>query len=370
MKIINGNVLLEDTFKKMDVYTSNGLITDELSNSDIIDASNMYVIPGFIDGHTHGRCGIDIMKASSKELSLLSQEYLKTGVTTVFPTVMTAPMDNLKSAINNIKNASTENGCDFVGIHVEGPYISKKKPGCHNIDCIRKPEINELKELIDMIFPLATRFTIAPEECDDGVIKEISKISLVSIGHTNCSLNQAYKAIYDGANSFTHTFNAMSPLTHRNPGCAGAALSSDIYSEFICDGLHVDNEILYASYKAKTKNGNKFSVITDSIPCAGLPYGDYEMNGIEFSLTEDGAKTKDGTLVGSTVSMLDSVKNLVFNCKIPMQDALYSATSVNADMLKLNDRGRIKIGQKADILILEKNLDIKHIIKNGKLVSK
>ena len=368
IKIINGIVFTNKGFKKQTLYITDDKIVKKNFSSNVLNAKDYYVIPGFVDGHTHGRCGIDIIKAETNELEKLSLEYLKTGVTTVFPTIMTAPLEKIYSTISNIKNSNTSNGAEFVGIHIEGPYISKNKPGCHDISLIRKPNYDEMSEMCNKIMPLKARFTIAPEECPSGLISDLSKIANLSIGHTNCTSSVAIKALEEGATSFTHTFNAMSSITHRNPGCASAALSSEAYSEFICDGLHVDYDVIKLAYKAKTKYRNKFALITDSIPAAGLDEGDYDMNGIQFHLDSTGAKTSDGTLVGSTISMLDGVKNVVNYCNVDLYTAIMSATQVPCEMLQLTDRGTLEPGKLADVLILNKDLEIVHVIKHGKIL--
>lgn len=369
MVIKNANVFNAEThtFEKRDVFTSGSVISVSSEDSKTINANGKYVIPGLVDGHTHGRMGIDILKADRKQLEELSQKYLESGVTTVFPTVMTAPMDAITNAIDNIKEAKTK-GADYLGIHVEGPYISPKKPGCHDVSLIRKPVADEMIDLAKRISPLAAKFTIAPEEAEEGAIKKLSEYARISIGHSNASSEQAEKALEEGAYSFTHTFNAMSPLTHRNPGVAAAALSSEAYAEFICDGIHVDYDVIKLSYKAKTKGKNRFVLITDSIPAAGLPNGKYSMNGIPFVLDETGAREEDGTLVGSTLSLIQAVRNVVKHCDIPLGEAVASASTIPCEMLGLNDRGRIEEGMVADLLILNDKLEIEHIIKKGVLV--
>ncbi|MCR5457289.1 MAG: N-acetylglucosamine-6-phosphate deacetylase [Clostridiales bacterium] len=357
---------ISNTFEKRDVCTDKGIISSSSKDGIVIDAIGKYLVPGLVDGHTHGRMGIDILKADKKQLEELSLRYLESGVTTVFPTVMTAPMEDILKAIDNIKSAETK-GAEFAGIHVEGPYISPNKPGCHNVSLIRKPVADEMIEIAKRIYPLKAKFTIAPEEAEEGTIEKLSEYAKISIGHTNATSRQAYDALLEGANSFTHTFNAMSPITHRNPGAASAALSSEAYSEFICDGIHVDYDVIEMAYKAKTRWINKFVLITDSIPQAGLPYGKYEMNGIPFTLSTRGAREEDGTLVGSTLSMLQAMQNVVKNCGVPLEDAVASASTVPCLMLGLLDRGKIIEGKIADLLILDDKLNIEHIIRKGEV---
>jgi N-acetylglucosamine-6-phosphate deacetylase len=170
------NAYIFNTEKRCFEYGSlcfeNGTIIKRLLFPDVvIDAEGGYLLPGFIDVHTHGRCGMEFMEADPKILAELSRSYAKSGATTVFPTVMTAPMEKLKDAIENIKN--TNPVCDFAGIHIEGPYISAKKPGCHNIPDIRPLDIPEITELCESILPYPTHLTVAPEEDKDGLLEVV-----------------------------------------------------------------------------------------------------------------------------------------------------------------------------------------------------
>ena len=249
------NAQIFNTEKRKFEYGSlcfeNGTITKEVSSPDaVVDAEGGYVLPGLIDVHTHGRCGMDIMDADGETLTALSLSYAQSGVTTVFPTIMTAPVDKLKTSIENIKKANPV--CDFAGIHVEGPYISKKKPGCHNIPDIRPLDIPEIFELCEAILPYRPHLTVAPEEDTDGLISAFMDRfgkdgGSVAIGHSNADYATCVKALAEGANAFTHTFNAMTAIGHREPGVAGAALATDAYAELICDGIHVCPAIIHVS---------------------------------------------------------------------------------------------------------------------------
>lgn len=370
VKITGANVFDTEkrAFAERDIYISNGIIADTMSDAEVLKADGAYIVPGYIDVHTHGRGGIDFMEADSESLRKASLMYAETGVTTLFPTVMTSALPKLRAAISNIKSTTT-NGSHFTGIHIEGPYISAKKPGCHDVSLIRKPDKSEMTSFANSISPLKTHFTLAPEEAPDGLISSLSKLATIGIGHTNATAKECEKALSDGAVSFTHTFNAMTALTHRETGAAGAALASGAFAELICDGLHVSAEAVRALYKAKKYDGDRLVLITDSIPQAGLKFGNYQMNGIPFSLSEDGAKKADGTIVGSTLTLHDAIKNLMRFCDITFEEALICATKAPAEMVGIyGSCGSLEIGKQADMLVLDNEKNISSVIIGGKKI--
>ncbi len=338
----------------------------------IIDGAGGYLLPGLIDVHTHGRCGIDIMEADAEALGTLSKAYAKTGVTTVYPTVMTAPMDKLLHAIDEIKKAKRV--ADFAGIHIEGPYISAKKPGCHTVPDIRKPVYSELEMLYGKILPMRTHLTVAPEEAEEGLIEKLTERfgkcgGTVGIGHSNATFADCAEAVKRGARSFTHTFNAMTPIGHREAGVAGAALALPAYAELICDGVHVSPEVISIAYHAKRSQGDKFVLITDSIPSAGLPDGDYEMNGIAFTLKDGKAATPTGTIVGSALDLFTAVKNLAKFAGISFEEALISATKAPAEMVGIYDsRGSLTVGKRADMILCDATMRIRSVFIEGKRI--
>ena len=338
----------------------------------IVDGAGGYLIPGLIDVHTHGRCGMDIMDADAETLSKLSLSYAKTGVTTVYPTIMTAPVEKLTKAIGEIKKTKTV--ADFAGIHIEGPYISAKKPGCHDISVIRKPDYDELEKFFSMILPMRTHLTIAPEADEDNVIARLTERfgkcgGTIGIGHSNATYADCVKAIENGARSFTHTFNAMTPIGHREPGVAGAALATNAYAELICDGIHVCPEVISLAYHAKRSQGDKFVLITDSIPPAGLPNGDYVMNGIAFTLKDGKAATKEDTIVGSALDLFTAVKNLAKFANISFEEALIAATKAPAEMVGIYEsRGSLEVGKRADMILCDKNMKIRSVFIEGALI--
>lgn len=364
---IKGNVFNTDlsAFVPCQVEFDGGVIK---SIEKIADGGDVYVIPGFVEVHTHGRCGFDVMAATEDELSDMSLEYAKAGVTSMYPTVMTAPIDKIRGAIKRIASAKVR-GARFAGVHVEGPYISEKKPGCHNIPDIRMPDGAEMTDLVNLASPLRTHFTVAPEKCPDGLIRTLSKSATVGIGHTAADFDTAMAAVREGAVSFTHTFNAMTGLAHRSPGTVGAALCSDAYAEFIVDGFHIAPEVVGIAYRAKKNRNEKFVLITDSIPQAGLSDGRYEMNGITFNLSGKSATEDNGTIVGSVLDMMTAVKNLSEYASIPFEEALVCATKNPAEMVGIYDKvGSIDVGKLADFAILDKDKKITSVIIGGERI--
>lgn len=368
-RIINGKVFNTERgiFEARILYFDDKIEKDGLA-IHTIDAKGGYVLPGFLDLHTHGRMGFDFMCAGKTDVEAVALEYAKTGVTTMYPTVMTAPLDQITNAIEAITSAAP--AIRFAGIHVEGPYISAAKRGCHTEMYIRKPSFTEISLLIEKISPLHAHFTIAPEEDDDGVIRKIVEAGgSVGIGHTNGNTASAEHGVRDGAISFTHTFNAMPAMLHRNPGPVGVALSTNTFAEMIVDGIHVAPRSVAAAYNAKLRYGSRFVLVTDSLPAAGLPNGDYDLNGLPFTLKNGVACTEDGILVGSVLDIPTAIRNLMKFADLSLEEAILCATKAPAEMAGLYDTvGSLSVGKAADIVICDENLNVQKTICGGKLV--
>ena len=366
------NILIYNTEKRQFMHGclsfENGIITD-IHYDGKTCGNCKRVIPGLIDVHTHGRAGIDIMSADAEALVTLSKSYAALGVTTVFPTVMTADMEEIKTALERIKAASKDSFCNFAGVHIEGPYISGKRPGCHTVSLIRKPVFEEIKALADIVSPLKTHVTLAPEECDGSTVKACTEYGItVGIGHSDAVYSECISALNDGACTFTHTFNAMRPLLHREPGCVGAALSSDAFAEFIADGFHLAPSVVNLSYKAK--GNDRFVLITDSIAAAGMPDGKYALAGIPVNVKDGKIMTEDGTIAGSSLDMKTGVKNLMRFTGKPLEEILPCATENPAKQAGIYDIcGSLDVGKRADMLVLgDGEFEPKTVIIGGKIL--
>ena len=368
MRIYNAKVY--DTENKRffagSVSFENGIIT-EISdkNGGDTDAGGAYLLPGLIDVHSHGRGGVDFMNAAPEQISECLKLYLKHGVTTVFPCVMTAPIDEIYKAINNIKNAESDINID--GIHVEGPYISKKRPGCHNVSQLRPLYCDEAKKLTEAIKPLKAHFTVAPElEGADMFIKTLDKYgATIGIGHSDCRYDEAVHALALGCVSFTHTYNAMRELKHREPGTVGAALSTGAYAEFICDLFHVSAPVLKLSYKAV--GADKFVIISDSIAAADMPDGVYYLSGMQVNVNDGKATNNDGAIAGSTCNIFDGMKNMC-GLGITFEEIIPAATSNPAKQVGIYDKtGSITVGKRADMILTDKE-NVLLTVSRGKII--
>lgn len=328
-------------------------ITEDDLSGEAIDVGGMDVIPGLVDIHTHGIMGYDTMDA---DFEPMCKYYAQNGTTSFLPTTMTLGLDALKKVVD----AKTDfSGANILGFHFEGPYISKKHKGAQNEKYIRTPDVEEFKRFDNVLM-----ITVAPE-VENGInfIKQISKKTVVSLGHTDCDYNTAITAIDNGAKCLTHTFNAMPPLHHRAPGPIGAAVEKNIYAQIICDGLHIEKAAVLAAYKMF--GNDRMCLISDSIRPAKLPDGEYESGGLPVFVKDNSIRLKDGTLAGSYACLMDCVKKAV-EFGIPKADAVKMATETPACLLGVK-KGKIAVGYDADLLIVDELLNIRKVIIGGKV---
>lgn len=369
--IINGKVILEDSIKELNVFFENGKIT-EVSNrvptdETVIDAKGLYVAPGMIDVHTHGRNGSDTMYATFKDLNNISVSELKTGVTSFLPTTMTMPSVDIKKAIAAAyDNKDKVEGAKILGMHLEGPFFSVKYKGAQPEECMIAPTVENYLSFAGDHPDFVKKISLAPEiEGAVDLIKYLREQNVVvSMGHTDATYEEAVKAIEAGATSGTHTYNAMTPLKHREPGVVGAVMLHDeVYAELILDGIHVSFPA--AKILSKMKGADKLILITDSLEAAMLPDGTYELGNQKVYVKDGQARLKSGNLAGSTANLNQCVRNAYKHLDLPLYVAIGYATKNPADHLGLKDYGRIKEGCVADMILIDDEIDIKRVILNG-----
>lgn len=327
-------------------------VTDNINSGDI-NAGGNRLIPGLIDVHTHGCVGSDTMDA---DFEPMCRFYAEHGTTSFLPTTMTMGYD----ALERVTNAETDfAGANILGFHFEGPYISHKHKGAQNEKYIKNPSYEDFER-----FKNVKMITVAPElQGSMEFIKAVTPDCVVSLGHTDCNYETALTAIENGAKCLTHTYNAMPPLHHRNPGPIGAAFEKHIYAQLICDGFHISKPVVLATYKMF--GADRMTLISDSIRCAGLPNGEYESGGLKVFLKDGAARLADGTIAGSSATLLDCVKTAV-KFGIPFDDAVKMASETPANMLGIK-KGRIEQGYDADLLIVDNEINLKTVIINGEV---
>ena len=332
-----------------------------------IDATDCYISPGFINIHVHGGMGADVMDATEEALSTIGAFLQSTGVTAYLPTTLTAPIDAIEHTLTAIRAfAQHRTGSHILGVHLEGPYISEPFKGAHDERYIALPDGDWVRQNSDVIKIV----TFAPELDTAGNFTKILTDSGIvpSLGHSGATCECAMKAIKNGACSFTHLFNAMSPLHHREPGMVGAALGSDAYVELITDNIHVSPHLYEVVCRAK--GTDKVIVITDSMRAAGLPNGNYDLGGLPVTVKDGAARiVASGVLAGSVLRMDDAIRNMQEATGRPLWEIARMATQNPARLLKKDaQKGSLCTGMDADFAILDSNLRVRQTIQAGNSV--
>ncbi len=335
------------------------------------DYENLRIIPGLIDIHCHGYNGMDLNYATSAGIKSWQEGLLQEGVTSFMATTSTAPEESLLKSYALIADfiENYEDGAEIIAIHVEGPQISHEFKGAHNPYLIQKPNVEQFKRYQDAARGHIKMICVATEKDEEHALTKYCKENGVQvvIGHSGAKYEECLQAEKDGATSFTHTFNGMLGVHHREPGTAGAAMSMDnMYAELICDGVHVHFAVAKSLVRVKDKD--RLILITDSVQIKGLKPGIYEMPGRWVEVKEDGCgRLKDGRLAGSSNKLINMVKNCHIECAGPMVKAINAATINPARYVGIDDqKGLIKEGYDADLVVIDNDFNVIQTYKFGK----
>jgi N-acetylglucosamine-6-phosphate deacetylase len=366
------------------LVVEDGVISDVFSrstkeapgNASLIDFGDAVLAPGFVDIHMHGGAGLDLMRALPSELPLLGKFLTTHGVTGYFPTTVAAPLDATCAALERLADAidaaaTASNGgspeARPLGIHLEGPFLSHKRRGVHPPENLLLPTIEIFERLWQAARGHVRVLTIAPEITGAmEVIAEAARRNIcVSIGHSDAEMSIARNAVKAGARHATHTFNAMRPLDHRDPGIIGEVLSDDRMSaDIIVDGIHVDPAVVKLFLQAK---GHELAVlITDAISATGMPDGRYQLGPIEVDV-KDGKCTSYGSLAGSVLTMDRAVRNVTQFSHWTLRDAVRAATLNPAKAVGLAGHyGVLVQGANADFTVMSPAGDVLKTIVGGR----
>ncbi|MDF2722470.1 MAG: nagA [Paenibacillus sp.] len=330
----------------------------EPEQAELVDCSGKLIVPGLIDVHVHGGGGYAMHKATFADIDGMSRYHARFGTTAFLPTTATTTTEAIIASIRNAVNAAGRTtGAQIAGIHLEGPYLNSKRKGAIRAEHIRLPDPQELRQFVEAAAGYLRIVTLAPEIAGgmDGV-RRLNGIGIaVSIGHSDATYEQVRQAVQCGASQTTHHFNGMSPFHHREPGVAGAGLLlPELTTELICDGVHVHPGAVKLLFEMKTPE--RVCLITDSVICAGMPDGIYE----DRFLVRDGiVSLVDGSsLAGSSLTMLQALKNAIRFTGYSLEKLLPSATAVPAKQAQLPNKGSLAKGKDADFLILTPELDL------------
>ncbi len=342
-----------------------GITDEQKADIETIDANGNFVIPGLIDLHIHGYLGADASDGDEYGLRKMSSGIFKNGVTAYLPTTMTLPYDMLDSAFDSIRSVRSDRHSgesEILGAHAEGPFINPDKKGAMKADYIKTPDSDYVLKNKDVI----KLITIAPEtDSDFTEIRRITEGSdvVVSMGHTSADYATAKAGFAAGATHATHLFNAMSSITHREPGAAGAALfSPEVSCELICDTFHVHPALFEPVWRLK---GCKFNIISDCMRAGGMPDGEYDLGGQQVTVSGIKCLLPSGTIAGSVLKMNEAVRN-VRDAGVPFAEAVNGATLYPAMALGLeNERGAIRVGLMADLCICDGDINIISVFKEG-----
>ena len=324
-------------------------------NAEVIDCVNNYLAPGLIDLQIAGSGGyLFSAHPTAEALKAITESITDSGTTGFLIAIPTNTPEVYHEVIRVVK----ENPHPAVlGLHFEGPYISTFRRGAHMKNYIKSPDPDEVKALLSEAGGVIKMMTVAPEVCNEEIIKILNDYGVVvAAGHSNATFNEAVQGYKWGISTTTHLFNAMSQMHHRDPGLPGAAFQTErAYASIIADGLHVNYNIVSI---AKKLMKDRLFLISDAV--------EQNLHGAYQHVRKaDRFTLPDGTLSGSLLTMLKAVKNCVEHVGISLDEALRMASSYPAKVIGLQDKGRIEPGYKADLVIFDKNFNVKSVCIEG-----
>ena len=368
---VRGQLAIAGRLERGAVVVQQGQIVDVVRDprdgdlpEQVIDGA--IIAPGLIDLQVNGGFGVEVGDDPAA-IQNLSWRLPETGVTAFLPTVITSPPARYLRVLEALASSPAGPGARALGIHLEGPFLSTRRAGAHRPELIAAAD----QALFDA---LATwdglrLMTLAPERaCAGERIRRLrTQGVVVSLGHTDATYEELVAGIDAGATMVTHLYNAMSPFEHRAPGAVGAALVDDrVTVGLIADGIHCHRAAVRLAVRAK--GAERIALVSDMMPAAGMPPGNYELGGQEVLVDEVSARLPDGTLAGSIVTLDQAVRNVVQWTEATPAEAILMATEVPARLLGLTDTGRIAAGCRADLVLFDDQLLVDATMIGGDFV--
>jgi N-acetylglucosamine-6-phosphate deacetylase len=337
-------------------------------------ATGLTIVPGFVDVHIHGAGGHDVMEADERALDRITSAVARYGVTSMLATTVTAPVDETCASLEGIaryirshENADTDRpAAEILGIHLEGPFISRLQCGVHPTSAIAPPSVETFQRFLEASDGLIKILTLAPELPGALELIEFAVAAgvVVGMGHTDADYEQARAAIQAGARHAVHTFNAMRPFLHRDPGVLGAIMTDpEVTAEIIADGIHVSVPAIQVLLGAK--GFDSMLLVSDGIAATGMRDGSYRLGTFEVDVQGGIARNSQGKLAGSTLTLDRAIRNVVAY-GVPLLDAVRMATVLPARRLGVaGKKGVIAPGADADIVALTPDLRVATVMTKG-----
>jgi N-acetylglucosamine-6-phosphate deacetylase len=342
----------------------------DLEGVETIDGRGLNLIPGFVDVHVHGAMDHETMDSNPDGLRAMAQFYARHGVTGFFPTTWTAPREQIQPALEMIAEmvGPQPEGATILGAHLEGPYISLEKKGAQRGEDVRRADREEALAFLDV--GIIRLLSLAPEfQENHWLIRECVRRGVtVSIAHTTATYQQIVDTAPLGLTHSTHTYNAMTGLSHREPGTLGAVMTlPDIYCELIADNIHAHPAAMQVLFAAK--GVDRIVLITDSVRSAGMPEGEYMIDE-RLVVVKDGAvRLPDGTLAGSTATMDACLRNFIAATGQPLEK-IWQTSSLNAlrSLHLAAQKGSIEVGKDADFVLVDDHINVHLTVAEGQVV--
>ncbi len=386
MKIINAEIVLAtETIKNGCVVVKDGKIifvgaNDTFSTNETyetVDAKGMYLLPGFIDIHCHGGNGFDFMDATADEMRKISEFHLQHGTTTLYATTMTDSWENIEAALKNYDELVGKNGLlTLGGVHLEGPWFSPNQCGAQDKSNMLLPSKAKIDELTKK-YPFVKRISIAPELKDAIEVGRYAgeKGLVVSAGHTDADFDTVIKASENGYALLTHFYSGMSGVVRKNLYRVAGAVEAGYYSddlnvEIIADGKHLPDSLLKLIYKVK--GADKTCLITDGTRGSGLNEGDtFKLGrrdtGVDCVIEDGVAKLIDKSSFAGSVATADRLFKKMTDCGISIVDVSKMSSGTPARIMGLTDRGEIKEGKRADLILMNGDSEVQQVFLNGEI---
>ncbi len=377
-----GRIELEDVLVNVEKGTIEavgppGALPPPDARDETLDARGLHLAPGFLDLQVNGGFGVDFARAAPDDVARALRGFAAHGTTGLLATLITAPLPALRAALERLHEAQTQaqgqGQSGLLGAHLEGPFLSPARRGTHPLEHLKEPDVQALDGLLAGLEGVVKLITLAPELPHGLRLIEAARGRglVVSLGHSDATHAQAIDAFRRGAALVTHLFNAMRPFHHREPGLTGAALLEPVSVGLIVDGVHVHPKAVELVWRLK--GPERLILITDAMSATGMGDGLYPLGEVEVRVEGGVARNAEGALAGSLLTLDRALSNLMRFAGASLPEAVRTVTLNPARLLGLDDRGAVRAGRRADLVLFEvdgatHDLRVRYTLQGGRVI--